>query len=133
MRPRWNSTALSGRTPLSTLVFAPARVIDPGTLAPVAYPRALVPNICKNPANPGCVWISDWGTFQTGYLSLPTGWSNGGADYGAEAARALSFMTTFTVGGCRGEDPSNFFTNSDAADLGIVYHHEPQWSISPLW
>src|SRR5271169_4097939 len=96
------------------------------------YPTTLVRTICKNPANPGCVWISDWGTFQTGYLSLPTGWSNSGADYGAEAARALGFMTTFTLSGCRGEDPSNFFTNSDAANLGIVFHHEPQWSISPL-
>ena len=40
------------------------------------YPTTLVGNVCKNPANPGCVWISDWGTFQAGYLTLPSGWSN---------------------------------------------------------
>jgi uncharacterized membrane protein len=96
------------------------------------YPTTLVGIVCQNPANPGCVWVSDWGTFQTGYLALPAGWSNSGADYGAEAASALSFMTKFTVDGYSGQDAWNFFTSSDSTQLGLVYNNEPQWSISPI-
>jgi hypothetical protein len=96
------------------------------------YPTTLVGVVCQNPANPGCVWISDWGTFQSGYLSLPTGWSAREVDYGAEAASALSFMTKFTVDGYRGIDAWNFFYASDNYQLGLVYHNEPEWSISPM-
>ena len=78
------------------------------------------------------MWISDWGTFQSGYLTLPTGWSNRGVDYGAEAASALSFMTKFTVDGYSGQDAWNFFTTSDSMQLGLVYHNEPQWSMQPM-
>ncbi len=96
------------------------------------YPTTLVGNICQNPANPGCAWISDWGTFQSGYLTLPSGWSSRQVDYGAEAASALSFMTKFTVDGYNGQDAWNFFTGSDSVQLGLVYHNEPQWSIQPM-
>ena len=96
------------------------------------YPTTLVGPVCQNPANPGCIWISDWNTFQTGYLSLPTGWSDRGVDYGAEAAAALSFMTNLTVDGYNGMNAWNFFTTSDATYLGQVYNNEPQWSIAPL-
>ena len=96
------------------------------------YPTTLVGNVCKNPANPGCAWIADWGTFQSGYLSLPSDWSNRQVDYGAEAASALSFMTKFTVDGYNGLDAWNFYSSSDSVQLGLVYHNEPQWSISPL-
>ncbi len=96
------------------------------------YPTTLVGPVCQNPANPGCLWITDWGTFQTGYLSLPTGWSNRQVDYGAEAASALSFMTNLTVDGYSGLNAWNFFTTSDSTQLGIVYHNEPQWSIKPM-
>jgi hypothetical protein len=95
------------------------------------YPTTLVGVVCKNPANPGCQWVSDWGTFQTGYLTLPSGWSTRGVDYGAEAAAALSFMTNLTVDGYSGQNAWNFFHTSDATQLGIVYHSEPQWSIKP--
>ena len=37
------------------------------------YPTTLVGTVCQNPANPGCVWVSDWSTFQSGYLTLPIG------------------------------------------------------------
>ena len=96
------------------------------------YPTTLVGTICQNPANPGCVWISDWGTFQSGYLVLPTGWTTRQVDYGAEAASALSFMTKFTVDGYNGQDAWNFFTTSDSVELGLVYNNEPQWSIQPM-
>ena len=96
------------------------------------YPTTLVGNVCKNPANPGCAWISDWGTFQSGYLALPSGWSDRQVDYGAEAASALSFMTKFTVDGYNGQDAWNFFSTSDATQLGLVYHNEPQWCIQPM-
>jgi hypothetical protein len=96
------------------------------------YPTTLVGNVCKNPANPGCAWISDWGTFQSGYLTLPSGWSDRQVDYGAEAASALSFMTKFTVDGYNGQDAWNFFSTSDATQLGLVYHNEPQWCIQPM-
>ena len=96
------------------------------------YPTTLVGPVCQNPANPACIWITDWGTFQSGYLVLPTGWSVRQVDYGAEAASALSFMTNLTVDGYRGSDAWNFFRNSDATQLGIVYHNEPQWSIKPM-
>jgi len=96
------------------------------------YPTTLVGVVCQNPANPGCQWISDWATFQSGYLSLPTGWSDRQVDYGAEAASALSFMTKFTVDGYKGIDAWNFFYASDNYQLGLVYHNEPQWSISPM-
>jgi len=92
----------------------------------------LVGPVCQNPANPGCIWISDWGTFQSGYLSLPTGWSTREVDYGAEAASALSFMTNLTVDGYYGLNAWNFFTTSDSTQLGIVYNNEPQWSIAPM-
>jgi hypothetical protein len=52
-------------------------------------------------------------------------------DYGAEAAAALSFMTNLTVDGYSGQNAWNFFHTSDATQLGIVYHSEPQWSIKP--
>ena len=96
------------------------------------YPTTLVGPVCQNPANPGCNWISDWNTFQSGYLSLPTGWSDRGVDYGAEAASALSFMTNLTVDGYNGLDAWNFFTTNDATYLGQVYNNAPQWSIAPL-
>ncbi len=96
------------------------------------YPTTLVGPVCHNPANPACIWISDWGTFQSGYLVLPSSWSNRQVDYGAEAASALSFMTNLTVDGYRGTDAWSFFRNSDATQLGIVYHNEPQWSIKPM-
>jgi hypothetical protein len=96
------------------------------------YPTTLVGPVCQNPANPGCIWISDWGTFQSGYLSLPTGWSTREVDYGAEAASALSFMTNLTVDGYYGLNAWNFFTTSDSTQLGIVYNNEPQWSIAPM-
>ncbi len=96
------------------------------------YPTTLVGPVCQNPANPGCVWISDWNTFQTGYLTLPTAWSTRQVDYGAEAASALSFMTNLTVDGYNGLNAWNFYTTSDSTQLGIVYHNEPQWSIAPL-
>jgi hypothetical protein len=73
------------------------------------YPTTLVGPICQNPANPGCNWISDWNTFQTGFLTLPTGWSDRGVDYGVEAASALSFMWNLTVDGYNGLNAWNFF------------------------
>ncbi len=96
------------------------------------YPTTLVGPVCNNPANPGCIWIADWNTFQSGYLVLPTGWSTRQVDYGAEAASALSFMTKFTVNGYSGQNAWNFFTTSDSTQLGLVYHNEPQWSIEPM-
>jgi len=96
------------------------------------YPTTLVGPPCYNPSNPGCIWITDWGTFQSGYLVLPSSWSVTQADYGAEAASALSFMTNLTVDGYHGADAWNFFRTSDATQLGIVYHNEPQWCIKPM-
>src|SRR5271157_84083 len=69
---------------------------------------------------------------ESGYLTLPTGWSSRGVDFGAEAASALSFMTQFTVDGYNGQDAWNFFTSRDSTQLGLVYHNEPQWSIEPM-
>jgi uncharacterized membrane protein len=97
-----------------------------------AYPTTLVGPVCQNPANPGCVWISDWGSFQSGFLTLPTSWSTRQVDYGAEAASALSFMTNLTVDGYAGRNAWNFYTGSDSTQLGLVYHNEPQWSIMPM-
>ena len=96
------------------------------------YPTTLVGTVCQNPANPGCVWVSDWSTFQSGYLTLPSGWTDREVDYGAEAASALSFMTKFTVDGYNGQNAWNFFTTSDSKTLGLVYHNEPQWCLQPM-
>ncbi len=96
------------------------------------YPTTLVGYVCQNPANPGCVWITDWNTFQSGYLTLPTQWSMSGVDYAAEAASAISFMTNLTVDGYSGQNAWNYLTTSDAAGLSLVYNDEPQWTIQPL-
>ena len=96
------------------------------------YPTTLVGYVCQNPANPGCVWITDWNTFQSGYTTLPAGWSMSGVDYAAEAASAISFMTNLTVDGYTGQNAWNYLTTSDAAGLSLVYNDEPQWTIQPM-